>query len=863
MTINPKWPVLREYTGEHLKEIALPLGGIGTGTVSLGGRGDLRDFEVMQRPAKGFVPEFAFFAVAATDKTTRRTRTKLLEGPLDIRLNTSGGSALRWYGLPRFRTAEFHAAYPLAQVILTDQCFPLSVRAEVFNPLIPTDADASGYPVVAMRYVVENTSSGDLDVSIAGSLSNFIGYDGSKGASKANRNEFRNDADLAGIFFDSEGVDPLAPQYGTMALAITEPHEFSLTHRVSWLDPTARYLALIDFWRDFETDGRVDDRERGPKDDPVASLCATKPVAAGGTASWTFLLAWRFPNRYTWTPRKGQDSDQPENEAGAAARSGSTDTGPQTSEDERLGNYYARIGADAWEITAAFAQHADELERRTCAFVRAVVTSDLPPVVKEAALFNLPALRSQTSFRTTDGMFYGWEGCHDSEGSCYGSNPHVWNYEHATALLFGDLALNMREVELRHAMDETGVISYRVNLPLSRATEMAKTAADGQMGCVVKLYREWRLSGDDKLLKRLWHRAKAALEFAWKDGSWDADQDGVMEGVQHNTTDLEFLGPNPMMAGWYFAALSAGAAMARHMGDTSFAERCVALRSSGEAWVEENLWNGEYYVQDVRPFQEGLSPARGVSWSGFMSYGPGEYPGQQPGSGCMTDQLVGNYAARMIGLEDVFNSDRVRTALESIYRYNFVGPLWDYSNPTRAFAVNDEAMVVVGSYPDGIPENPCFRFFENWTGVEYAFATNLIFAGFTERAMQVIDAVRARFDGKKRNPFDEPEAGRHYARAMASWSPLVALTGFSYDGRSGRIRFAHPSGDETRWFFSTGRCWGTVSIARVDEHLHVRLRIGEGSIRVQTIEIRGFGETSIASARTMAKPDALEVTVVP
>ena len=62
-TCNTTWPVLTRYDAAHLSRIALPLGGIGTGTVSLGGRGDLRDWEIVNRPAKGFSPKNAFFAL--------------------------------------------------------------------------------------------------------------------------------------------------------------------------------------------------------------------------------------------------------------------------------------------------------------------------------------------------------------------------------------------------------------------------------------------------------------------------------------------------------------------------------------------------------------------------------------------------------------------------------------------------------------------------------------------------------------------------------------------------------------------------------------------------------------------------------
>ena len=59
---NHDWPVLKTYTGQYVNEIAMPLGGIGTGTVSIGGRGDLKDWELMNRGALGFLPAFKFVA---------------------------------------------------------------------------------------------------------------------------------------------------------------------------------------------------------------------------------------------------------------------------------------------------------------------------------------------------------------------------------------------------------------------------------------------------------------------------------------------------------------------------------------------------------------------------------------------------------------------------------------------------------------------------------------------------------------------------------------------------------------------------------------------------------------------------------
>lgn len=70
-----------------------------------------------------------------------------------------------------------------------------------------------------------------------------------------------------------------------------------------------------------------------------------------------------------------------------------------------------------------------ELESETFLFVNSLLESDCPEVLKEAALFNLSTLRSQTVFRLPSGHLMGWEGVMDRFDSCYGSCTHVWIYE--------------------------------------------------------------------------------------------------------------------------------------------------------------------------------------------------------------------------------------------------------------------------------------------------------------------------------------------------------------------------------------------------------------------------------------------------
>ena len=193
-----------------------------------------------------------------------------------------------------------------------------------------------------------------------------------------------------------------------------------------------------------------------------------------------------------------------------------------------VGNYYTTRYTDAWDVAIKEIKRLPKLTQITLDFINAFTSSSYPKVIKEAALFNLSTLRSQTVFRTKDGKMFGWEGIMDCFGSCFGSCTHVWNYEQATAYLFSDLAKSMREVEFGYALSETGHMGFRTNLPLvASASGISLAAADGQMGTIMKFYRDWQLSGDDDFLNQYWQKVKAALSFAWQKNGWDGNVDGV------------------------------------------------------------------------------------------------------------------------------------------------------------------------------------------------------------------------------------------------------------------------------------------------------------------------------------------------
>ncbi len=817
------WPVLTSYDSDHLRRIALPLGGIGTGTISLGGRGDLRDWEVMNRPAKGYTPINTFFALYARSANGEAV-TRALEGPIDV-ADYEGpfGCTVPNHGLPRFAHCTFHTAYPFGQVHLSDEAMPLEVRLQAFNPLIPGDADASGIPVAVLRYVLKNSTAETVTASICGNVPNLADAGGEQ------VNTLRESGDARGIFMTVENGDTGAEQYGSMAFAALAE---DVTRRRTWSDRTAWGGALLDFWDDFSVDGKLDDRELVGQKNPLSSVAAMVEVPPYEERAITFLIAWHFPNRITWTP--------------SAEKVEATTPAEPHKNSDCIGNYYTTQYTDAWDVIAQVASTLPALEAQTLRFVRSFCDSDLPTVVKEAALYNLSTLRTQTCFRTADGYFYVWEGCGDTVGSCHGSCTHVWNYEQATAFLFGDLAKRMREIEFAHATCDNGLMCFRVNLPLARATDWTYAAADGQMGCLMKLYRDWQLSGDDAMLRRLWPHARKTLEFCWIPNGWDGDQDGVMEGCQHNTMDVEYFGPNGQMSGWYLGALRASEEMARYLGEIEFAARCRSLFTQGSQWVDEHLFNGEYYEQQVRPpmDKDNIAPSLIVG----MGTGNLAEPEFQLGAACLVDQLVGQCLAHICGLGYLLDAAHVRTTLQSIMRHNF-RTLRGHFNYLRTFALQDESALLMSTYPRGDrPVSPFPYSNEIMTGFEYTAAVHMLYEGMHDDALTVITAIRQRYDGRKRSPFDEAECGHHYGRAMMSWGAVLALTGFHFSAVDITITFAAKEG---RCFWSNGNAWGSCTQRNDAEGIAISIQVLYGNLVLQHIKISGFGSHSTASSQTI------------
>ncbi|WP_084812367.1 GH116 family glycosyl-hydrolase [Flammeovirga pacifica] len=839
--LSKQIPILKKYDQNHLYRIGLPIGGIGTGTVSLGGNGALKDWEIMNVPAKGYSTvttgnDAPFFAIYTKGKEDKTSKTKALLGPIHFAdYEHYEGRSVDHHGFPRFREADFETTYPFGIVNLKDKTMPVQVKMVGYNPFIPANADASGIPIAILKYEVTNTTNKELEVAVAGNIRNFIGKDGSKFKSDwkgdfipigtdENKNEYRKSEVVQGIYMYADSVDKNDAAWGTFAITTPNENAAQISYRTSSVK-NDWYNSTLNFWDEFSENGELVEKEKSADPDPMASLSVKKMIKAGETKTFTFYLTWHFPNRYAWS-------------------------------SEKLKNYYATKYADAWDVITKEVNNLPKLTAQTLDFVNTYTNSTYSDQLKEAALFNLSTLRSQTVFRIEDGKMFGWEGVMDRKGSCFGSCTHVWNYEQATPFLFSDLARGMREVEFKYAMNEEGHMGFRTKLPLKEgASGIDLAAADGQMGTIMKFYRDWQLSGDDAFLEEMWPKVKLALSYAWIENGWDGDQDGVMEGVQHNTMDVEYYGPNPQMQIWYLGALKAAEKMALEVKDKAFAKKCNQLFTYGSEWTDAHLFNGEYYEHKLQvPASKDAIP-NGLIGHNRKKQLDLEDPFYQLESGCLVDQLVGQYMAHVVGLGYLVKEENVKTSLKSILKYNQRDGMYEHFNNMRSYAMGDEKALLMASWPNGgRPRVPFPYWAEVMTGFEYTAAVGMLYEGMDTEGQEVIKNIRDRYDGKKRSPFDEAECGHHYARAMASWAGILAESDFQYSGVEKSIQFV---GKEGNYFWANGEAWGNCIIDKEGEEYVVKLNVKYGKLNVKTIEI-GDQKKSYKSTKEVSPSEPLE-----
>jgi uncharacterized protein (DUF608 family) len=839
----------KTFSGPRLLQIAMPMGGIGSGCVCLAGHGGLIDWSLRHRPATSALPDgfevrrpgaFALLHIKGSEPITR-----LVEGPIsaekiyDQGLQSQGYRHAGFEGLPRFEEVTFQAAYPFGKINFRHRQIPLDVSVTGFSPFIPLDDRNSSLPCAIMEYRLHNPTGAPIGFEFSYHVLHLaVGREGNKST--------RNEA-IRGYGVQFNNTDPpTCDRFGSGAFGVIghEPKIKAMWFRGRWFD----WISTL--WREVSTGTFTEnDGKWRPGMDGLngGSILISHRLGPGDSVTLPIVIAWHFPNAHFRVGGIGDPAPPGEFSPPEIL----DDTPPAWQP------WYTEQFSDAADVAKYVRENYASLRSRTWAFANALGSSTFPLEVIDAVSSNLAILKSPTVLRQKNGNLWAWEGCFTTHGSCHGSCTHVWNYAQALPHLFPQLERGLREAEYLRSMDESGHVQFRAALPDGPTPHDFHAAADGQLGGILKLYRDWQISGDRAWMERLYPLAKRSLEYCIQ--TWDPDRRGALAEPHHNTYDIEFWGPDGMCTSVYIGALSAISLMAAELGRSDDARSYSELARRAGTFMDRELFNGEYHQQNVE-----WRALRDQSFAKLISADEADHPNPelmqllkaqgskyQYGAGCISDGVIGAWMAALYGVQTPVSPDKVRATLSAIYRHNFKTDLSDHVCTQRpGYATGREPGLVLCTWPRG--EKPVFPFVysdEVWTGIEYQVASHLILEGMVEEGLTIVRAVRSRYDGHVRNPFNEYECGSYYARALASYALVQSLSGFRFSGATKELTLIpRLKVRPFTTFFSTATGFGTLTLSGSE----LIVRVIEGELSIDALNVEHEGEVANLNCRVRA-----------
>jgi non-lysosomal glucosylceramidase len=879
------------HRGDQLAYIGMPVGGLCAGQVYLGGDGTLWHWDIFNQL---HVTKDAHYA-----HPLRPVPTSVEQG-FALHLNGRDPVPLNRAGFP---DVTFCGQYPIGTVTYARADVPVTVTLEAFSPFVPLSTDDSSLPATVMRFTIRNASASAVEGSLAGWLRRtspagttrvvtgrgmtWVETSTVAPASQPARPDIRFEDwhDYAGwtvegtafgtrpcrradvpAYMGDVGADRFVNSHvsapggsigakdGQTGELSSRPFTIERTHITfliggghhpgqtgvnllvdghvvrtcsgsdsnrmetqSWdvtnLAGRTATLEIVDAatgaWGNVGVgpisfvDGPADQHDAGsmglallgpPSDESDAAtgtIGRTFSVAPRGSVTVDFVVAWHYPNL-------------------RLARLGN------------VGRHYATRFASALAVAQHVSDDFDRLTSQTRLWRDTWYDSTLPHWLLDRTFMNVSLLATGTCYRFADGRFYAWEGV----GYCPGTCTHVWSYAQAAARLFPELERDTRErAELGVGFNPaTGVIGFRGEFD-------RHLAVDGQAGTILRCYREHQMCADDAFLRRVWPRVRKAFDPLL---ALDPAGAGVMVGPQANTLDATWYGRVAWLTSMYLAALRAGAAMASDVGDAPFADRCRTIADRGLTAIVEQMFDRDYFVNRVDP---------------------AHLDAINSGTGCEIDQVLGQGWAFQVGLPRAVPERESRSALAALWKYNFapdVGPYRQAHKPGRWYAMPGESGLLMCTFPrDDWNYNRAKGKGADWaagyfdecmTGFEHQAAGHMVWEGMVQQGLAIERAVHDRHAAERRNPWNEVEAGDHYARSMASYGVFTAACGYEYHGPRGHLAFApRLTPDDFRAPFTAAEGWGTFAQQRQGDGLHASLDLKWGQLRLRTLALATGG----------------------
>ncbi len=795
--LNPEWikslyhrgfVTTYKKTKNELQYIGMPIGGIFTGTVYLGGDGRLWLWDIFNENQNGIDPKTIDWEsdLHVGKKVRPQDGSAYVQPAKDIRPIEQGFAFKILSGkntiIKKLEAADwdeilFEATYPMAKLHYIDHSLGLDITADIFSPFIPLDEKNSGLPCTIYSFSIKNKTKNDISVSLLGWLENKVSPKSKKETDmRLNTSEINNGSTILNSSIKLNGTEnqDKKADYGTMAIAAVKGKcivntAFSLPlTAASFLDenylPTEKVVSA------------------GPL---MNSVCSNHIIKAGQTIQADYVIAWHFANLTLNPIIQGK------------------------------GRFYNQQFKNAVEVVKYVATNFSALSTQTALWRQTWYDSTLPWWFLERTFLNISTLATTTAHRFESGRFYAWEGV----GCCEGTCTHVWQYAQAVGRIFPAIERDTRErVDLGLSLKSDGMMLYR--------GEVVKTPAiDGQAGTILRIYREHKMSPDKIFLQINWDKIKLATTWVLNQ---DKNGDGMEDTPIENTLDAVWDGEIAWLVGICIAAVKASEQMAIEMNDSSFAKTCATYVSNGTKNMEEKLFNGEYFIHK-----------------------PDEIKGREKlGSynTCHIDQVYGQSWAHQVGLGRIIDKEKTISALKALWKYNFtpdVGPYIKERRGWRPYALAGDGGMVMNTNPSNeakpYGEKTTWQlgyFHECMSGFEHQVASHMMAEGMTDEALTLTRMIHDRYYAGKRNPFNEIECSDHYARAMASYGTFISACGFDYDGPNGYIKFAPKlNAEKCKIPFTSATAWGSYEQLQRDQNFSAILKVKYGNLFLNKITL--------------------------
>ncbi|CAA6677701.1 MULTISPECIES: GH116 family glycosyl-hydrolase [unclassified Lentimonas] len=806
------------FSGDELKYIGMPIGGIGCGQLYLAGDGRLWHWDIfksnytrekhdMEMKAMTMGGHYAH-PVAVGEAYCHQNGEEVEQG-FAVRATSGDKSLVRTLDQNGFPDVSFRGEYPLGRVTYEDAEFPAKVMLEAFSPFIPLNTKDSALPVTVMRYTVTNRSDAALQVDLGGWLQNAVcPYTEDVSLGKRS-NQLEQGKGCTSILSAINGDEALTKEHGYGSSALTILADEGV--RIGGVTTLSHFEQPEQLFEQLDDAGATS-VSKSLDELLVGGLSASIELQPGESKVITCLISWYFPYHQKANVGVG----------------------------ELFGHrHYLPWFESAGDVSDYVAQNRASLIDGTLLWNKTWYDSTLPHWLLDRSIIPLDCIATQTFHWFDNGRPWAWEGVDCCEGTC----THVFHYAQAMSRIFPELERRLREeVDYGVAFNEDdGGIGYR-------GIHQQKVADDGQAGTILRVYREHQMSPDDAFLQRLWPRVKQSIEYLM---AKDPDEDGLLTGSQPHTLDAAWTGKIAWVSSMYLGALAAGEAMATEVGDNAFAAQCRSILDRGYESIVTDLYDGEYFIHKPD----------GVDGKGFNT-----------NKGCHIDQVLGQAWMHQVGLGRIIPKEETVSALNSLWKYNFAPDAGGYAlqhreieEAFRWYAMEGEAGLLMTTWPKGgakaaIPgdtlrsvENPTIwtgpggYFNECMNGFEYQVAWHMVAEGapdspLVEKGLAIMKAVHDRYAAHKRNPYNEIECSDHYARSMASYGIFLAVCGFTYHGPKGEIGFApkvHP--EQFKAPFTAAEGWGTYSQTMDASTMQAELQVNYGELQVHQVRLAPNG----------------------